>query len=459
MSCPLHHRSSLRGALLARLFHRISTHAGWLGAIAVTLSAVLPAQSADPPRRPNIVLIMADDLGYECITANGGQSYRTPNLDKLAATGMRFERCHVQPLCTPTRVQLMTGLSNKRNYVRFGHIDPTATTFAHPLKKAGYATMIAGKWQLAGGPDLPQQLGFDESVLWQQTRRPPRYANPGLEYNRFGTDLKEKDFSNGEYGPDLVNDAARKFVATNKDRPFFIYYPMILTHDPYQPTPDSPDWDPSAVGEKVNRKPEHFADMVAYMDKLIGILVAQLDESGVRDNTLIIFLGDNGTGRGVVSKFRGQNYAGGKASTTTHGTHVPLIANWPGMVPTGKVCPDLVDSTDFFPTICEAAGVPVPTMLDGQSFLPQLRGEPGTPRDWRYCWYPGKGKLAKQSEFAADKRYKLYQTGQFFDVIEDPREKAPLRVADLSSPAATAAKKLQDALDQYADIRPVLARD
>ena len=439
-----------------RLVTRFSSAlAAWLSAIALGG----PATAAEPARPPNIVLIMADDLGFECLTCNGGQSYRTPNLDKLAATGMRFERCHVQPLCTPTRVQLMTGLSNKRNYVRFGYIDPTVTTFAHPLIKAGYATMIAGKWQLAGDTGLPQKLGFDESVLWQQTRRPPRYANPGLEYNTVGQGFRTKDFTDGEYGPDLVNEAARQFIAANKARPFFLYYPMILTHDPYQPTPDSPDWDPKAIGEKVNRKPKHFADMVAYMDKLIGKVVAQLDEAGVRENTLVIFLGDNGTGRGVVTRFEVKAYAGGKASTNAHGTHVPLIVNQPGTVPAGKVCPDLIDSTDFFPTVCEASGVNVPDGLDGRSFLPQLHGRPGAPRDWRYCWYPGKGPTGKQAEFAHDKRYKLYSTGEFYDLDMDLLEKNSLRVADLTGAAADAAEKLRTAIDLYKDITPVRAKD
>jgi len=126
---------------------------------------------------------MADDFGYECVTANGGESYQTPNLDRLAAEGVRFEQCHVQPLCTPTRVQLMTGLYNVRNYLNFGTLPRSETTFAHLMKKVGYATAICGKWQLGREKDAPQHFGFDEALLWQQTRRPPRYANPGLERN------------------------------------------------------------------------------------------------------------------------------------------------------------------------------------------------------------------------------------------------------------------------------------
>src|SRR5688572_31185118 len=142
--------------------------------------------------RTNIILIVADDLGYECIGANGGTSYRTPNLDRLAATGVRFDHCHVQPLCTPTRVQLMTGLYNVRNYTAFAQMDPRATTFADLLKQAGYATCVAGKWQLGRDVGLPRTFGFDESCLWQHTRRPPRYANPALEING-----KEVDYAGG----------------------------------------------------------------------------------------------------------------------------------------------------------------------------------------------------------------------------------------------------------------------
>src|SRR4051812_48490726 len=260
---------------------------------------------AGETKKPNIVLILADDLGYETLGADGGQSYKTPNLDALAKAGMRFDRCYVQPLCTPTRVGLMTGMSNARNYIEFGTMDPNATTFGNLLKNAGYATAIAGKWQLGHDKDLPQRFGFDEACLWQHTRRPPRYANPGLEYNGV-----ERDFRNGEYGPDLVSDFALEFITKNKAKPFFLYYPMLLTHAPYLPTPDSDDWDPKAFGEDTNKGVKHFADDVAYMDKLVGKLLTKVDELGLRDNTLILFLGDNGTGKGVMSKWKGQQYPG-----------------------------------------------------------------------------------------------------------------------------------------------------
>jgi arylsulfatase A len=421
--------------------------------IAPTLFAVerVPADAAGPPK-PNLILILADDLGYETLGADGGTSYKTPNLDKLAATGIRFTQCYAQPLCTPTRVQLMTGLSNARNYLSFGRMDPRAVTFANQLKPAGYATCIVGKWQLGRDPQLPKKFGFDEYCLWQHLRRGPRYANPGLEINGVA-----KDYSRGEYGPDLVNAYALDFITRHKSTPFLLYYPMILTHAPYQPTPDSPDWDPQAQGEGVKKAPRHFGEMVAYMDKLVGKLVARLDALGIRDNTLLVFVGDNGTGRGVRSNMGRQVVIGGKGATTDAGMHVPMIANWPGKIAAGGVCDDLVDTTDFVPTLLEAAGVALPAgeTLDGRSFLPQCRGQQGTPREWIYAWYSPRQSADKTvREFAFNRAYKLYRSGEFYDLNQDRGEKHPLAVASLQGQAAAAARSLQAALDQYAGARP-----
>lgn len=417
---------------------------------AVTLWMALVVLAQADAAKPNIVLIMADDFGYECVTANGGESYKTPVLDKLAANGVRFEQCHVQPLCTPTRVQLMTGKYNVRNYLNFGTLLTNEKTFANLLKDAGYATGICGKWQLGRGKELPQHFGFDESCLWQHTRRPPRYANPGLEYNGV-----EKDFANGEYGPKLVNDFALDFITRHKEKPFFLYYPMMLTHDPFQPTPDSADWDPTTNGEQAKKGVKHFADMTAYMDKMIGQVLAKLDELGLRENTLVLFLGDNGTGKGVNSQFKGAGYPGGKGNTTARGTHVPFIASWPAVIKEGRVNKDLVSSTDFLPTLCEATGVTVPGALDGVSFLPQLRGEKGTPREWLYMWYsPRQSNDMTVRECAFDQRYKLYKNGNFFDLAGDVDEKNPVKVSELQGDAAAAAAKLQKVLDQFSDVRP-----
>lgn len=418
------------------------------------------AQAKD---QPNIILIMADDLGYECIGANGGTSYKTPVMDKLAATGMRFEHCYAQPLCTPSRVQIMTGIYNVRNYTKFSVLDRKQTTFAQLLKKAGYATCIAGKWQLGREADSAQHFGFDQSCLWYHTRGgrsmkddikyDRRFVNPLLEFNG-----EEKEFTNGEYGPQICADFICDFIEENKEKPFMVYYPMILTHCPFDPTPDSSDWDPKRLGStsyKGDRRDNQrlFGDMLSYADKLVGQIVSQLEKSGVRDNTLIIFTGDNGTDMPIVSKCNGIDIAGGKGKMTDAGTRVPLIANWRGEIDAGQVSQDLVDFSDFLPTLCETAGVSIPETLtiDGRSFLPLLQGEDYQPREWVYCWYSRNGKTNIQ-QWARNQRYKLYPGGEFYGISQDMLEKTPL--VELSPEAQQARATLQGVLDQFKDARP-----
>ena len=421
--------------------------------IPALLAALLLAPLAAPQaaeRKPNVVLVLIDDFGYECVTADGGESYKTPVMDKLAATGVLFEQCHVQPLCTPTRVALMTGIGNKRNYTHFGHLDPSQKTFGNLFKSAGYATCIAGKWQLANGYEGPAHFGFDEYCLWQLNRRPGRYKNPGLEING-----KQFDYSKNEYGPDIVSHYALDFIARKKDQPFFLYYPMMLTHAPYDATPDSPDYLESKSVRGRNRTQGHFPDMVAYTDKLIGQLVATLESLQLRDNTVLLVLGDNGTGRGTPSKFKGRDVLGGKGTSTAWGTHVPCIGHWPGRFASGRVCPDLIDATDFLPTICEAAGVAVPAELkiDGRSFLPQLRGEKGNPRNALYAWYNPAGGPKAKYEFAHDSQFKLYAGGAFYNVAKDDLEKSPLAEDALDDGARTAKARLQAVLQEHAGPR------
>lgn len=408
-------------------------------------------RQAERSDRPNIVVILADDFGYECVGANGGTSYSTPHLDKLAATGARYEHCYTQPLCTPTRVQLMTGQLNVRNYVRFGLLDSKQTTFAHLLKQSGYATGIFGKWQLGNGSDAPKHFGFDEHVLWLLTRRPPRYANPGLEING-----REVDFKNGEYGPDLVQNAALEFVTKHKDHPFLLYYPMMLTHGPFQPTPKSPDWDPKALGEDVNHDDKHFADMVAYMDGHVGQLVAHLETLKLRENTLILFVGDNGTAPKITSNWSGKKVRGGKASTTDAGMRVPLIVNWPGRIEP-RVIRDLVDTTDMLPTVCEASATNLPAdlKLDGRSLLPSAFGKPSQPREWLYSWY-WPNQNAKQPppvELARTHQHKLYRDGRFFK-LDGRYGETELDPKSLKPEETGVRKQLTEALDRFKDARP-----
>ncbi len=425
----------------------------------ILVSLVVSLCSQGNAKPPNIILIMADDMGYECVGANGGETYNTPNIDKLAASGMRFENCFSQPICTPTRVQIMTGIYNSRNYKEFGLLPEDSVTFGNVLRDGGYNTCVTGKWQLKGGFEGPNKFGFDEYCLWQLTRRPNRYPNPGVEENH-----KEKDYKNGEYGPDIVSDYACDYIKRKADdqKPFFVYYPMILPHWPFEPTPDSEEWDPKArVNDKTekgaNKKSKKFyIDMVHYVDKIVGKIVQQVEESGVREETLILFTGDNGTYESIVSQIQGRDWRGGKSYMTDNGTRTTLIASWPNGIKAGTVNRDLVDFSDILPTLAEAGAAKIPKDLElsGRSFFPQLQGETGAPREWIYCWYFRNGKPVdgdkkhSAGEFARDKRYKLYKTGQFYDVANDFYEQSPLSIDTLSDEQASIRQRLQQVIEE-----------
>jgi len=421
---------------------------------ALALFSVMPMASAqnspttgtaaEKHSKLNIILILADDLGYETIGANGGTSYRTPQIDKLARQGLRFEHCYAQPLCTPSRVQIMTGRYNSRNYVNFGYLDVKETTFAQLLKQAGYTTCIAGKWQLNGNDKKPavpaatrpRHFGFDEWCLWQMDKpgRAPgvgdtRYSNP--EFNING---KDSGLMEGKYGPDVCSDFALDFIQRNKDRPFLLYYPMLLPHAPIWPTPASAEWkDPAKrrPGDSKKGQAKYYGDTIAYLDGLVGRVADKVDELGLGDRTLILFTGDNCTDKPIVSMCGGRKVKGAKGAMTDGGTRVPLIARWTGRTPAGKVSNDLVDFSDFLPTMLESAGVPVPADLpiDGRSFAPQLAGQPGNPREWIYCWYfrDGQPKDKDGGEWARTQRYKLYKDGRFYDIANDVLEQKPLK--------------------------------
>ena len=408
------------------------------------LSAALSASPTEE-RRPNVVLILADDLGYECVAANGGGPYRTPNLDRLAEAGVRFTRCHSQPLCTPTRVQLLTGLYNSRNYTAFAELDSDATTLAQMLRAGGYATCAVGKWQLGGDAEAPRRFGFGEYCLYALTEadnKPSRYKRPRLEVNGRLIQYTEED-----YGPDVVFEYAQDFIERHREEPFFLYYSMLLPHTPLEATPESRSW---LAGRQPDRR--YFIDMVAYVDKLVGKLAATLERNGIADKTLILFTGDNGTNRQITSTLDGEPYPGGKSSTLDSGTHVPLIVSWPGEAAAGEVCDDLVDSTDFVPTVLEAAGLPAPDGLDldGRSFLPQVLGEEGTPREWIYCWYQER-KSPRIHEFARTERYKYYvDGGRLYDVVADFDEAEPIPAEAMTDEQRRLRDTLRGVTERYA---------
>ncbi len=402
-----------------------------LSAGLLLLTSVIFCRAAD---KPNVIVIMADDIGFECYSGYGSEFYSTPNIDKLAATGAKFTQAYSQPLCTPSRVKIMTGRYNIRNYTSFGRLDLTQPTFGKMVKENGYATCIAGKWQLSPADlDGPYKAGFDEYCLWHFMARGGEPKELVEKFKSKGSRFKSpKLFRNsellpdtgGKYGPDLVTDHILDFIDRKKDEPFFVYYPMILVHNPFDPTPDSPDWDKTdeSRGERT-----HYREMVNYMDKTIGRIVEQLDALGLREETLILVTGDNGTLKTITSPFPGRGeIQGGKGMMTDAGTRVAFVANWTGQIESGTVIDSPIDFADVLPTVGDVTGSRIPDGTDGRSFLPLLRGNESEGHDWIFVSYSHDGHEEEPFRcFVRDERWKLYADGGLYDVPNDWLEQSP----------------------------------
>jgi len=402
-----------------------------LGAMAAA-TAPLWAEAAEMrAQRPNIIFILADDYGIGGVGCYGGR-FRTPHLDALAQSRIRFEHCWSAPLCGPSRAQCLTG----RYGFRTGVVDngtggrlraDRETTIARVLQQAGYATAVAGKWrQLAylTNPAEARAWGFDEYIAWGVGAKTDRYWNPVLDRN--GTVLTGVE---AKYGPDLLHEFAVDFIGRHKDRPFFLYYPMVLIHGPILRTPDSTEGS------------DHYADNIAYMDKIVGRLVAELDRLNLRERTLVVFTGDNGSvGKHTLG---GRLIEGAKGSMLEGGSRVPLIASWRGTTPAGQVVPDLTDFSDFFPTFAELAGAKMPegVTIDGHSFAERLRGRPGAPREWAYV------QLGAE-RYVREPRWKLDQSGQLFDMREAPFRQIAVAAETAGEEAQSARRRLQGVLDR-----------
>ncbi len=435
-------------------------------------------QLAGAAKRPNIILLMADDFGYEAIACNGSTTYETPAFDRIAAQGMRFTNAYSQPVCTPSRVKIMTGQSNARNYVSFGVLREGEVTFGNILKEAGYKTAIAGKWQLSGNDSKSlkgmwwQDAGFDESCMWAYAH----YLQPNdLEHFIANSSLKKgKDSSrfwnasvlqNGVYrptttddfGPDIYSGFLMDYIEKNKDEEFFIYYPMALTHGPFVPTPHSKNY---SEKDKYGSDKKYFGDMVRYTGYILENIIKKLDEVGIAEDTLVLFTCDNGTGRGIVSWMGDRLVTGGKAFPVDAGTHVPLIAYWKGKIQPGSVCHDLVEFSDFMTTLAEAGNAKLPTdrVLDGRSFLPQLLGKKGNPRKSIVVHYDkdpdSNTPKFRRVRFAYDGTYKLYLDGRMYEVARDYLEQSPLNMVEAPRRTKQARAQLQSVLDEYPEWEP-----
>ncbi len=419
----------------------------WVACCGLAFCDPLPA--ADGP--PNVLLIMADDVGSDAIGCYGGQSHPTPNIDALAAGGMKFTHAFSMPVCHPSRVSLMTG----RYPFRFGKAGmrwgdyPEAAegiSIGDRMKQAGYATAVAGKWQLCMMKDdlrQPARTGFDSWCLfgWHEGGR---YHDP-LIYQ----DGVLRSDTEGQYGPDLYVQFLIDFMRDNHraKKPFFAYYPMALCHDV------TDDLKGRHVAYYRDGRWMTYAEMISSMDDMIGRLVAAVEQMGARENTLILFTTDNGTPsasylyvdergkmvRPKVFSIRDREVIrGGKGKHDDTGTRVPLIAHWPGTIAAGSVDDALVDLTDLLPTLADVAGLPAEDVpRDGISFAPLLFGQPRSrTRDWIYSEHRGKRSIRSRS-------WRLHGDGRFFNVVDDPLEKRPLDEDHLSPPAAREKQELE----------------
>ena len=444
----------------------------------VCLVGLAVAAAPAAARRPNVILIMADDLGAECLGSYGGIAYDSRLLDEMAAGGIRFTRCYSQPVCTPSRNKIMTGRSNARNYRAFSLLVPEEVTFGNVMKAAGYKTCIAGKWQLSGGAPSrvghhqgtsPKRCGFDQSCMWAYKHDLPEgvqhtggWENPGRKTSRYWhpsiiENGRYRPTTIDDYGPDIFTQFILDFIERSKGDAFFVYYPMTLTHSPFLPTPHSKDL---AAANKFKNQDRYFGDMIAYTGYCVTRILKKLDELGIAQETLVLFTCDNGTNMRLASRTKDRIVPGGKGLPIDAGCHVPLFAQWKGTIKPGTVCDDLVDFSDFLPTIAEAgrAALPADRPLDGRSFLAQLKGQRGNPREAVFVHYDKDPQHARprfrRVRFVIDKRYKLYQDGRMYDIVDDIDEERPLDGAALSAQANAAREKLQPVLDAMPAWKP-----
>ena len=386
--------------------------------------------------KPNIIFILSDDLGVDILSCFGSDQYKTPHLDALATGGMKFTHAYAAPLCGPSRALIMTG----RYAFRTGAVNQDRVALITPekevmmpkiLKGAGYVTASFGKWgQLALTPGA---FGFDEYLNFKGSGIFWNTQPKGKEYDLNGKPVELKD---KEYMPDLLHKLAVDFITRNQDKPFYLYYSMSHIHGDILPTPDS------KVGASAK---ELYADNIIYHDKLVGQLIAELEKLKLREKTLIVYVGDNGTAKGgaELSTVGGKKINGSKGSMLEGGSLVPMIVNWPGTTPAGTVCADMIDFSDYVPTFAAVAKAKLPenVVIDGQSFLPQIKGEKGTPREWAYV------QLARMW-YLRDMNWKLNEKGELYDMSGAPFEEK-LVPADSTDPVAMAERaKLQAALNK-----------
>lgn len=414
------------------------------------VAGVSPAPSLADEPRPNVVLIVADDLGWADLGCYGSKFHRTPALDQLARDGVRFTQAYAAcPVCSPTRAALLTGKyparlrltdwlpgradlpSQKLLRPDFRQQLPLEEqTLAEGLHEAGYATASIGKWHLGGAGFGPRQQGFDVSIAGDAAGSPRSYFSPYSRNGQFIPGLEEAP--TGEYLTDRLTGEAEKFIEQNRARPFFLYLPHFAVHIPLQarqellrkyeelPKPSLPQNNPI------------YTAMLESLDESVARIVKKLDELELAGRTIVIFTSDNGG----LATLEGPNTPAtsnaplreGKGYLYEGGIRVPLIVKWPGAAAPGTVCDAPVSSIDLVPTVAEICRVPLASQVDGVSLAPVLRQEGALPQRalyWHYPHYSNQGGrpggAVREGDF---KLIEFFETGrlELFDVKSEPGE-------------------------------------
>lgn len=423
-------------------------HVALLGSLLSTLLVVLPHVIGAEP--PNVIFILADDLGYGDLSCYGQTKYETPNIDALAARGMRFTQHYSgSTVCAPSRCSLLTGLHTGHAVVR-GNAEvqpegqapmPAGTyTMAKMMKKTGYRTGLFGKWGLGAPKSVsePLKMGFDRFYGYNCQRMAHCYY-PAFLWNDYQRELLWGNVASQkrDYAPDFIHQQALEFIRDNKNKPFFCYYAAVQPHaDMIAPESYMKKFRGKFVPE-VNHPASHytaqpephaaFAAMVSVLDDYVGDVIAELDSLGIADNTLVIFTSDNGPhvegghdpeyfdSNGPLKGFKRDLYEGG--------IRAPMIATWPGKITAGSVSDHVSAFWDFLPTLAELIGKTPDTTVDGVSMLPTLRGHGNqVQHDFLYWEFPAKGgRIAIRKGDWKGVRY---------NVTKDPN--SPLELYDLS---------------------------
>lgn len=426
-------------------------------------------------RLPNIIYILADDLGYGDLSCYGQQHYKTPNIDRLAAEGMRFTQHYSgSTVCAPSRSALLTGQHTGHTFVRGNYeimpegqypLPDSVLTLPEVMQQAGYVTGAFGKWGLGypGSEGDPTAQGFDTFFGYNCQRIGHHYYPHYLWSDRDSVVLSGNAGQHtGEYGPAIIHGKTLQFIREHQSEPFFLFVPSIIPHaelaapdsliekyrsllppgEPYEGYDEGPDYRRGPYGSQAHPRAA-FAAMMEVLDHQVGEIIATLEELNLTENTLIIFTSDNGPHRegGADPDFFDSNgpLRGYKRDLYEGGIRVPMIARWPGKVQAGATAGHVSAFWDLMPTVAELAGTKAPEGIDGVSFLPTLLGQEVQPRhDYLYWEFHEKGgRVAVRKD-----NWK----GVKYGVLEDPD--TPLELYNLADDVG----ETSDLAAQYPDV-------